>query len=123
LFENLFGSTPEISHLGTVRTKIGEFLQIWVQFEKKLRSQLPEKKGPSYYWKRDSLQVIHPDAVEFFNAVSMFRNELVHGHIEPSISELEKEIEKLTNLLEYISKINAEPDGSVDQGHSGPIEK
>ena len=111
LFESLFGSPPEISHLSSVRTKTGEFLENWVQFEKKLRSQLPEKKGPAYYWKRDYLKAIHPDVVELFNAVTMFRNELVHGHIEPGFSELEEQTENIKRLIKYIIQVNAE------QGH------
>ncbi|MBW2739700.1 MAG: hypothetical protein JRE64_12815 [Deltaproteobacteria bacterium] len=109
LFENLFGSPPKISHVGAVRTKTGVFLEAWIQFEKKLRSQLPEKKGPAYYWKRDFLKVIHPNAVELFNAVSMFRNELVHGAIEPNVSELEEQTDNLAKLMKYITKANAEP--------------
>jgi uncharacterized protein YutE (UPF0331/DUF86 family) len=70
---------------------------------------LPEKKGPAYYWKRDFLKVIHPNAVELFNAVSMFRNELVHGAIEPNVSELEEQTDNLAKLMKYITKANAEP--------------
>jgi len=99
LFESLFGTAPEISHLSSVRTKTGEFLENWVEFEKKLRSQLPEKKGPAYFWKRDYLNEIKPGLEDLFNQIMLFRNELVHGHIEPKVSELEEQIKNIKKLL------------------------
>jgi len=111
LFESLFGALLEISHLSSVRTKAGEFLETWIEFEKKLRDQLPEKRAPAYYWKRDYLKAIHADAVELFNTVSMFRNELVHGNIKPSVSELEAQTKNIKKLMEYLIQVKAE------QGH------
>lgn len=102
LFENLFEISPNISHLNSVRTKTGEFLENYVLFEKEMRLLLPAKNGPAYYWKRDFLKGIEPKLVDLFNIVSQFRNELVHGCIKPSASELEVQIINIKTLLKSI---------------------
>jgi hypothetical protein len=102
LFESLFDCSPSLSHAGAVRTKTGEFLDLWVQFERLLRKGLPEKKGPVYYWKRDFLKQVTPEAEELYSAVAQFRNELVHGLREPSVVELQGHMDRLVKLLKMV---------------------
>jgi len=49
LFENLFGHAPDLNDKTSVRTKTGEFLQLWTRFDHLLRQQLPPKDGLAYY--------------------------------------------------------------------------
>ena len=98
LFESLFDCAPQLSHTSAVRTKTGEFLEHWVQLERLLRSRLPEKKGPAYYWKRDFLKLLTPEAEPTYTLVAQFRNEVVHGHREPSVKELEENVQRLKQL-------------------------
>jgi len=102
LFESLFNASPALSHTGAVRTKTGEFLEAWVELERQLRRHLPEKKVPAYYWKRDFLKLLQPEAVTQYSTVAQFRNELVHGHREPGVTELAsntKQVKKLIIML------------------------
>ncbi len=102
LFESLFDCSPSLSHAAAVRTKTGEFLDLWVQFERLFRKGLPEKKGPAYYWKRDFLKQLTPEAEVLYSAVAQFRNELVHGLREPSVVELQEHMDRLRKLLKII---------------------
>ncbi len=102
LFESLFNSNPDLSHAGAVRSKTGEFLDIWVQFERSLRGRLPEKKGLAYYWKREYLAAVTPEAERLYSAVAQFRNALVHGLREPSVAELQGHLDQLRRLLKII---------------------
>ena len=105
LFESLFGYVPELSHTAAVRTSTGEFLDLWVQFERALRNELPEKKGPAYYWKRDFLKQATPEAETLYSTVAQFRNEVVHGLREPSVNELRENMARLRTLLEVLKKL------------------
>jgi hypothetical protein len=102
LFVSLFGEMPELSHAGAIRTSTGEFLDLWVQFERDLRSRLPEKTGPAYYWKRDFLKELSPEAENLYSLVAQFRNEVVHGLREPSVRELQESTATLRKLLDIL---------------------
>ena len=110
LFQSLFDCMPELSHTGAVRTKTGEFLDLWVQFERHLRSGLPEKKGPAYYWKRDFLKQVTPEAETLYSLAAQFRNEVVHGLREPGVDELQENMARLRKLLEIVKKLPNKPD-------------
>jgi hypothetical protein len=102
LFESLFECSPSLSRASAVRTKTGEFLDLWVQFERLLRKGLPEKKGPAYYWKRDFLKQVTPEAEVLYSDVAQFRNELVHGLRESSVEELQEHMDMLRKLLKIM---------------------
>lgn len=116
LFESLFECSPQISHVGAVRTKTGEFLHLWVQFERILRKGLPEKKGPAYgpayYWarKRDFLKQGTPEAEMLYSTVAQFRIELVHGLREPSVDALQENMDRLKKLLRIMEDMPNKPD-------------
>lgn len=110
LFQSLFDCMPELSHTGAVRTKTGEFLDLWVQFERRLRSGLPERKGPAYYWKRDFLRQVTPEAETLYSLAAQFRNEVVHGLREPGVDELQENMARLRKLLEIVKKLPNKPD-------------
>lgn len=101
---SLFDEMPELSHTGAIRTTTGEFLDLWVQFERELRSKLPEKTGPAYYWKRDFLKELSPEIENLYSSVSQFRNEFVHGLREPSVGELQEGTAALRKLLDRVKK-------------------
>ena len=111
LFQSLFDAPPELSHAGAVRTKTGEFLEAWVHLERQLRSRLPEKNGPAYYWKRDFLKLLKPEAEALYSSVAQFRNELVHGHPEPSVAELTENTQRVKNLLTMLKDL---PNKAID---------
>lgn len=99
LFQSLFDCSPELSHSGAVRTKTGEFLDMWVQFERILRKNLPKKKVLAYFWKRDFMKGVTQEAELLYSTVARFRNELVHGLREPLVDELQENIDRLNKLL------------------------
>ena len=106
LFESLFGAPPALQRGSAVQTKTGQFLQLWVRFEHGLRTQLPPKEDNlAYYWKRDYLETLSPNAVQLYNSASMFRNELVHGLSTPDTKEMEAMIAELKKLM-AIAKID-----------------
>lgn len=109
LFESLFDCSPELSHAGAVRTRTGEFLDLWVQFEKTLRRNLPEKKGLAYFWKRDFLKEVTPEAEALYSTAAQFRNELVHGLREPSVDELQQNMDRLNKLLRIMKDLPNKP--------------
>lgn len=111
LFESLFDAPPELSHAGAVRTKTGEFLKAWLNLERQLRSRLPEKEGPAYYWKRDFLKLLKPEAESLYSSVAQFRNELVHGHREPSVKELANSTQQVNSLLTMLQDF---PNKAID---------
>lgn len=110
LFESLFDCSPQISHVSAVRTKTGEFLDLWVQLERIMRNSLPEKKGPAYFWKRDFLKQVTPEAEMLYSTVAQFRNELVHGLHEPSVDELQENINRLSKLLRIMKDMPNKPE-------------
>ncbi len=106
LFESLFGAPPALQRDGAMQTKTGQFLQLWVKFERGLRAQLPPKEDKlAYYWRRDYLKTLSPNAVQLINSVSMFRNELIHGVSTPDTKEIEAMITELKKLM-AIAKID-----------------
>lgn len=105
LFESLFGCMPVLTHAGAIRTNTGEFLDLWVQFERGLRNKLPEKKGPAYYWKRDFLRQASPEAEALYSTVAQFRNEVVHGLHESSVGELQENMARLRRLLGILKEL------------------
>ncbi|MCX5805809.1 MAG: hypothetical protein NT010_07050 [Proteobacteria bacterium] len=105
LFVSLFDEMPELSHTGAIRTSTGEFLDLWVQFERELRNRLPEKTGPAYYWKRDFLKELSPETEILYSSVSQFRNEVVHGLSEPGVTELQEATAALRKLLDRVKTL------------------
>jgi len=105
LFENLFGDTLDITYKDGF-DRLGEFIIKWAAFEKALREKLPPKNGEfAYYWKRDFLSEIDPKARETFDAVSSFRNNVVHGLTTPTAEEIEKHTSMLEELFAVLSRI------------------
>lgn len=111
LFESLFDSPPKLSNAGAVRTKTGEFLEAWVNLERQLRSRLPAKQGPAFYRKRDFLKLLRPEAEALYSAAAQFRNELVHGHREPSVTELADNTDQVNSLLTMLEDV---PNKAID---------
>jgi len=119
LFESLFDCAPQLSHTGAVRTKTGEFLERWVQFERLFRSRLPERKDhePAYYWKRDFLRLLNPEAEATYSSLFEFRQEVVLR--QTSVSELEENIQRLVRLHSMLSELpndRVESDGEWGLG-------
>jgi hypothetical protein len=103
LFENLFGFLPSINRASATHTKAGQFLDLWNKFEHGLRKQLPPKEGLAYYWKREYMRKVDPHAVDLYNTVSQFRNELVHGLESPTPSTIDKLIADLRKLMTMLN--------------------
>lgn len=105
-FESLFGAPPALQRDSAMQTKTGQFLQLWVKFERGLQAQLPPKEDKlAYYWRRDYLKTLSPNAVQLINSVSMFRNELIYGISTPNAKEIEAMIVELKKLM-AIAKID-----------------
>jgi hypothetical protein len=102
LFENLFGFSPAISDATATQSKIGKFLQLWNHFDSALRKQLPPKEDFAYYWKRDHLHSVAPEAAILWDALTSFRNELVHGLATPTTAAMNENLAKLKRLLVLI---------------------
>jgi hypothetical protein len=103
LFESLFGCLPAIDHASATHTKAGQFLDLWNKFDRGLRQQLPPKEGFAYHWKREYVEKVNPHAIELYNAVSQFRNELVHGLESPIPSTIDKFIADLRKLMAMLN--------------------
>ena len=103
LFENLFGFTLNLDLSKHQKSLFGNFLTHWIYFEKEFRNQLPPKQDFAYYWKRDYLDSINPKLVELYNTVSSFRNNIVHGVIEPETHEIEENIRILREIMKYLN--------------------
>jgi hypothetical protein len=103
LFENLFGSSPSISGDGATHTKTGQFLDLWNRFDHGLHKQLPPKDGLAYHWKREYMEKVNPHAVDLYNAVSQFRNKLVHGLESPVSSTVDESIADLRKLMTILN--------------------
>jgi len=107
LFENLFGVSPELSHINAIRTKTGEFLGMWVDFQRKLKMKFPkvENGGVMFTLRYRLLNEVSPDGEGLYKAVANFRNDLVHGRIEYDVEELDGYAEKLNKLISMTKKI------------------
>ncbi len=105
LFKSLFGTSPVLIRTSALYTKTGQFLQLWNTFDDELHKKLPPKDGPAYYWKRDYLASINPEAAPLWKSLVAFRNELVHGLSEPNTKLIEANINDLKKLL-VIAKID-----------------
>jgi hypothetical protein len=99
LFENLFGFALQIDDASTVHTKTGEFLQLWTAFDHNLRKKLPPKDSFAYYWKRDFIKGVSPEAATLWESLSAFRSQLVHSLETPSPAVLDARIHDLRNLM------------------------
>lgn len=104
LFENLFGSPPQLDDSNVVRTRTGEFLALWNAFERELRAKLPPKDGYAYYWKRNFLQSISEEAAQLWVSLLGFRNDLVHSREMPESSEVNSRIEDLKRLIKCLER-------------------
>jgi hypothetical protein len=103
LFENLFGFALHIDDASAVHTKTGEFLQLWTVFDHNLRKKLPPKDSLAYYWKRDLINSVSPDAAALWESLSTFRNQLVHSLETPSPAVLDSRIRDLRKLMASLS--------------------
>lgn len=104
LFQNLFGFEVKIDPLNRQKSLIGEFLSRWREFEIEFRTHLPPKDGPAYHWKRDFLRTIDPDLIPQFNALSEFRNFLVHTPEQPTNEAIKKHIQILNIFIEKMKE-------------------
>lgn len=104
LFENLFGFPLKLDLSNHKKSFFGEFLTVWIYFDKEFRKQLPPKQDQdyAYYWKREYLHSINPELVDLYNEVSNFRNEIVHGNIEPEINEIKRNIDILMKIMKKL---------------------
>ncbi len=102
LFENLFDTKLEVDESDAINTATGRFLQYWTALDHGLRNQLPPKEGPAYYWKRDFLQGVSPEAAQLWESLVQFRNGLVHGLETPSATELKSRLDELRRLLRLV---------------------
>jgi len=103
LFESLFGQQPTLSKTSGFRTITGEFLEVWNRFQLLLQAKLPPKEDNyAYYWKRDFMRQIKPEAVELYDKVSAFRNQLVHGLEEVTRNDIEIHLQLLRRLGEAL---------------------
>jgi len=101
LFENLFGCAPVLSHTSAIRTKTGEFLGLWVDFERQLRSRMPKIKGGAvaYNFRYKLLNKGSPEGESLYRLVAQFRNEVVHGLREHDVDEIEENVHRLKKLF------------------------
>ena len=104
LFENLFGTPPSLDNAGNLKTKTGEFLFLWSEFQSRLRSRLPKREPGvyAYHWKRDYLRGIDASLSEKYDIVFNFQNHLVHdpdtimmGTIDSNIAIIKELIDSL----------------------------
>lgn len=102
LFENLFGFPLNLDLSHHQKSLFGDFFTLWLYFDKEFRKQLPPKQDLAYYWRRDYLKSIKPELVELYNTVSKFRNEFVHGFIEPDAREIKENIEILRQIMKHL---------------------
>jgi hypothetical protein len=102
LFENLFAQPPLLSHVSNVETKIGQFLQLWILFDREFRRQLPPKNDFAYDWKMNYLVSISKETADLWESLNAFRNQLVHGFETPDTQTMEVQIQKLKRLLSLI---------------------
>lgn len=116
LFESLFGSPITLDETTFVHTKTGEFLSLWTKFDYGFRRRLPPKDDFAYYWKRNYLESVSKEAVELWEVLNKFRNELVHGFEVPSSHDLDKRIKDLQKLM---AVLGISPDEWADRSQKG----
>jgi len=105
LFQNLFGVAVPVDASGALKTKTGEFLLLWNQFQAKLREQLPPRESgtPAYSWKTTHLGTIDPSLPSRYELLSIFRNALVHGVDTPAPEVLDSHIRALRELIRKLN--------------------
>ncbi len=101
LFESLFGSAPDLTHTSAIRTKTGEFLGMWVDFQRRLKMRIPKcKRGAvPYTFRYHLLNKVSPEGEALYKSVANFRNEFVHGLREHDVKELEENMNRLRKLI------------------------
>ena len=103
LFECLFDFKINAESTSAAQTKTGEFLELWNEFQHRLRAVLPPKQGElALYWKLNFLEGIDPQNAKSYEELSTFRNNLVHGLSTPEPKVIERYITELKTLLEVI---------------------
>lgn len=101
LYQSLFEEEIIIQYNLEPSTDLGLFMEKWIKFESKMRSNLPPKNNEyAYYWKREYLEKIDPKLVSVFNELSEFRNGVIHGIINPTHEEF---VEMIKNI-DFIDK-------------------
>jgi hypothetical protein len=103
LHESLFGVLPSIDCSSAAHTKAGQFLDLWNKLDHGLRKRLPPKGELTHQRRNAYLEKVDPRAVELYDAVSRFRNGLVHGLQSPAPSVISKfmaDLQKLMNMLD-----------------------
>jgi hypothetical protein len=106
LFQNLFGEPVPLVASGPLKTKTGEFLLLWNEFQGELREKLPprEQGKPAFFWKSEHLKMIDPSLPPLYEALSMFRNALVHGVDTPAPEILDTRIRALRELIKKVKR-------------------
>jgi hypothetical protein len=106
LFQNLFGEPVPLDASGPLKTKTGEFLLLWNEFQGELREKLPprEQGKPAFFWKSEHLKMIDPSLPPLYEALSMFRNALVHGVDTPAPEILDTRIRALRELIKKVKR-------------------
>jgi len=105
LFQSLFEENIKIENKPEYTTKLGSFLDKWIKMETDLRAKLPPRDGASSYdWKRDYLKTHDTTLVMKFNDASLFRNQVVHGVVEPSEEDLDYMIKNVEEINRKIKE-------------------
>lgn len=107
LYQNLFKEKLNLVSTSRIQGKFGLFFETWNEFEKLYRSKLPPKDDLAYYWKRDFFDKVDPKAVESWQDISEFRNQIVHGHIAPTEADFDNKLKELSHLHQMVKDHNA----------------
>lgn len=116
LFEGLFGFAPSLDRSVTTSTRTGEFLALWIEFQRELRDAMPPKqKGElSFYRKLDFFSKIGPKYPKRYENLLMFRMRLVHGVDTPDADVITDYIAQTRELLNKIRKRGAKQVTTAD---------
>ncbi len=104
LFENLFGTPPPLDNAGNLKTKTGEFLFLWSDFQSRLRPRIPKREtgGYVYYRKKEYLGGIDESLPEKYAMVSDFRNHLVHDPDTIVVEKIDANIAIVKELIDSL---------------------
>ena len=107
LFENLFSIRPNLTHTDSIRTKTGEFLGMWVAFQRHLRTLIPKCKNGAvpFTFRYKLLNKVSPDGEALYKSLAQFRNEVVHGLQSHDVKELQENIDRLEKLIKLLSNL------------------
>lgn len=103
LFESLFDAKVEVDDSDAIKTRTGEFLQLWSVFEYGLRVLFADQERPAYDTQREYLESVSPEAAQLSESLMLFRNNLVHSLDVPSTEKFDTRIDQLRRLLKILN--------------------